>query len=137
MHHSENALSLLCYIKHSHSSYTCISDPLSHLQDQQATWSQSGVDVSKPAGYAICNGNMSRFFFFFVIYLFIYLFVLFYLFIFFSHTVLTLLCIHSSTVHYFPPLQFKKHDKQDQCVYKSSLFSVQFQLSSTNKQNTN
>ena len=30
----------------------------SHSRDQQANWGQSGVDVSKPAGYAVCDGNM-------------------------------------------------------------------------------
>ena len=37
----------------------------SHSRDQQGNWGQSGVDVSKPAGYAVCDGNMSSFFFFF------------------------------------------------------------------------
>ena len=31
----------------------------SHLRDKQGNWGQSGVDVSKPAGYAVCDGNMS------------------------------------------------------------------------------
>ena len=35
----------------------------SHLRDKQGNWGQSGVDVSKPAGYAVCDGNMSSFFF--------------------------------------------------------------------------
>ena len=35
----------------------------SHLRDKQANWGQSGVDVSKPAGYAVCDGNMSSSFF--------------------------------------------------------------------------
>ena len=33
----------------------------SHLRDKQWNWGQSGVDVSKPAGYAVCDGNMSSF----------------------------------------------------------------------------
>ena len=33
----------------------------SHLQDKQWNGGQSGVDVSKPAGYAVCDGNMSSF----------------------------------------------------------------------------
>ena len=33
----------------------------SHLWDKQANWGQSGVDVSKPAGYAVCDGNMSSY----------------------------------------------------------------------------
>ena len=32
----------------------------SHLRDKQGNWGQSGVDVSKPAGYAVCDGNMSN-----------------------------------------------------------------------------
>ena len=35
----------------------------SHLRDKQGNWGQSGVDVSKPAGYAVCDGNMSSSFF--------------------------------------------------------------------------
>ena len=35
----------------------------SHLRDKQGNWGHSGVDVSKPAGYAICDGNMSSFLF--------------------------------------------------------------------------
>ena len=31
----------------------------SHLRNKQGNWGQSGVDVSKPAGYAVCDGNMS------------------------------------------------------------------------------
>ena len=31
----------------------------SHLQNKQGNWGQSGVDVSQPAGYAVCDGNMS------------------------------------------------------------------------------
>ena len=31
----------------------------SPLRDQQGNWGQSGVDVLKPADYAVCNGNMS------------------------------------------------------------------------------
>ena len=38
----------------------------SHLRDKQGNWGQSGVDVSKPAGYAVCDGNMSSFSFFFL-----------------------------------------------------------------------
>ena len=34
----------------------------SHLRDKQGNVGQSGVDVSKPAGYAVCDGNMSSFF---------------------------------------------------------------------------
>ena len=41
--------------------YPLASDPLSHLRDQQATWGQSGVKVTKPAGYAVCDGNVSSF----------------------------------------------------------------------------
>ena len=36
----------------------------SHLRGKQGNWGQSGVDVSKPAGYAVCDGNMSSSFFF-------------------------------------------------------------------------
>ena len=39
--------------------YPLASDPLSHSLDQQATWGQSGVEVSKLAGYVVCDGNMS------------------------------------------------------------------------------
>ena len=39
----------------------------SHLLDQHGNCGQSGVDVSKPAGYAVCDGNMSSFFFFFLL----------------------------------------------------------------------
>ena len=31
----------------------------SHLRNKQGNWGQSGVDVLKPAGYAVCDGNMS------------------------------------------------------------------------------
>ena len=34
----------------------------SHLRDKQGNWGQSGVEVSKPAGYAVSDGNMSSFF---------------------------------------------------------------------------
>ena len=44
----------------------------SHLRDKQGNWGQSGVDVSKPAGYAVCDGNMSSFFFFFFLVLFFF-----------------------------------------------------------------
>ena len=37
----------------------------SHLRDKQGNVGQSGVDVSKPAGYAVCDGNMSSFVLFF------------------------------------------------------------------------
>ena len=37
--------------------YPLASNPLSHLRDQQATWGQSGVEVSKPAGYAVSDGS--------------------------------------------------------------------------------
>ena len=40
----------------------------SHLRNKQGNWGQSGVDVLKPAGYAVCDGNMSSF-----IYLFLFL----------------------------------------------------------------
>ena len=43
--------------------YPLASNPLS-MRDQQATWGQSGVEVSKPAGYAVCDGNVSSFGFF-------------------------------------------------------------------------
>ena len=33
----------------------------SHLWDQQGNWGQSGIDISKQAGYAVCDGNMSSF----------------------------------------------------------------------------
>ena len=33
----------------------------SHLQNKQGNWGQSGVDVSQPAGYAVCDGNMSSY----------------------------------------------------------------------------
>ena len=36
----------------------------SHLRDKQGNWGQSGVKVLKLAGYAVCDGNMSSFFFF-------------------------------------------------------------------------
>ena len=32
----------------------------SHLWDQQGNWGQSGVDISKQAGYSVCDGNMSK-----------------------------------------------------------------------------
>ena len=35
----------------------------SHLRDKHGNWGQSGVNVSKPAGYAVCDGNMSSSFF--------------------------------------------------------------------------
>ena len=35
----------------------------SHLRDKQGNWGQSGVKVLKPAGYAVCDGNMSSSFF--------------------------------------------------------------------------
>ena len=48
----------LCYQVYSCNSYTCIT-----FAGKQGNWGQSGVDVSKPAGYAVCDGNMSSFFF--------------------------------------------------------------------------
>ena len=39
----------------------------SHLRDKQGNVGQSGVDVSKPAGYAVCDGNMSSSYFSFSI----------------------------------------------------------------------
>ena len=39
--------------------YHVIHTLASHLRDQQGNWGQSGVDVSKPAGYAVCDGNIS------------------------------------------------------------------------------
>ena len=33
----------------------------SHLRDKQGNWGQSGVEVSKTAGYAVSDGNMSSF----------------------------------------------------------------------------
>ena len=33
----------------------------SHLWDKQGNWGQSGVDVSRSAGYAVCDGNMSSY----------------------------------------------------------------------------
>ena len=33
----------------------------SHLRDKQGNWGQSGVKVLKPAGYEVCDGNMSSF----------------------------------------------------------------------------
>ena len=63
----KQAITLPCYIAWSYMvnlTYPLASDPLSHLQDQQASWGQSGVEVSKPAGYAVCDGNVSSFFFF-------------------------------------------------------------------------
>ena len=62
----KTAITLPCYIAWSYMvtlTYPLASDPLSHLQDQQANWGQSGVEVSKPAGYAVCDGNVSSFFF--------------------------------------------------------------------------
>ena len=38
----------------------------SHLRNKQGNWGQSGVDVLKPAGYAVCDGNMSSFLSFFL-----------------------------------------------------------------------
>ena len=35
----------------------------SHLRNKQGNWGQSGVGVLKPAGYAVCDGNMSSFYF--------------------------------------------------------------------------
>ena len=51
---TKNALPLLCYQVYSCNSYTCIT-----FAGKQGNWGQSGVDVSKPAGYAVCDGNMS------------------------------------------------------------------------------
>ena len=51
----KTALPLLCYYKCIHVIHTLAS----HLRDKQGNWGQSGVDVSKPAGYAVCDGNMS------------------------------------------------------------------------------
>ena len=62
----KKAITLPCYIAWSYMvtlTYPLASDPLSHLQDQQANWGQSGVEVSKPAGYAVCDGNVSSFLF--------------------------------------------------------------------------
>ena len=33
----------------------------SHLRDKHGNWGQSGVKVLKPAGYAVCDGNMSSY----------------------------------------------------------------------------
>ena len=55
---TKNALPLLCYQVYSCNSYTCIT-----FAGKQGNWGQSGVDVSKPAGYAVCDGNMSSSFF--------------------------------------------------------------------------
>ena len=63
---TKNAITSPCYIAWSYMvtlTYPLASDPLSHLQDQQASWGQSGVEVSKPAGYAVCDGNVSSSFF--------------------------------------------------------------------------
>ena len=38
----------------------------SHLRNKQGNWGQSGVDVLKPAWYAVCDGNMSSSSFFFL-----------------------------------------------------------------------
>ena len=55
--------------------YPLASNPLSRLRDQQATWGQSGVEVSKPAGYAVCDGNVSSCFCFVLVFvLFVCLF---------------------------------------------------------------
>ena len=62
---TKNAITCPCCIVWSYLvnlTYSLASDPLSHLRDQQATWGQSGVQVSKPAGYAVSD-NMSSFFF--------------------------------------------------------------------------
>ena len=59
---TKNALPLLCYQVYSCNSYTCIT-----FAGKQGNWGQSGVDVSKPAGYAVCDGNMSSSFFFFLL----------------------------------------------------------------------
>ena len=53
---TKNALPLLCYQVYSCNSYTCIT-----FVGKQGNWGQSGVDVSKPAGYAVCDGNMSSY----------------------------------------------------------------------------
>ena len=59
---TKNALPLLCYQVYSCNSYTCIT-----FAGKQGNWGQSGVDVSKPAGYAVCDGNMSSSSFFFLL----------------------------------------------------------------------
>ena len=63
---TKNAITCPCYIAWLYMvTLICplASDPLSHLQNQQATWGQSGVEVSKPAGYAVSDGNVSSSFF--------------------------------------------------------------------------
>ena len=40
--------------KYIHVIHTLESD----LRNQLGNWGQSGVDVSKPAGYAVCDGNI-------------------------------------------------------------------------------
>ena len=40
----------------------------SHWRDKQGNGGQSGVDVSKPAGYAVCDGNMSSLYLFVLMY---------------------------------------------------------------------
>ena len=74
---TKNAITCPCYIALSYMvtlTYPLASDPLSHLRDQQATWGQSGVEVSKPAGYVAFDDNVSSCFCFC---LFFFLFVLF------------------------------------------------------------
>ena len=60
---TKNTLTGPCYIAWPYIvityTYPLALHPLSHLWGQQTTWGQSGVDVSKPAGYAVCDGNVS------------------------------------------------------------------------------
>ena len=73
----------------------------SHLRDKQGSWGQSGVDVSKPAGYAVCDGNMSSFILYFIcifcnlyfIYIFVDLFCLFICF-YFSNIIICIFFIY-------------------------------------------
>ena len=41
----------------------------SHLRDRQENWGLSGVNVSKPAGYAVCDGNVSNCYYYLRIFL--------------------------------------------------------------------
>ena len=61
---------LFYFTKYIHVIYTLAS----HLRDEQGNGGQSGVDVSKRAGYAVCDGNMSSLFCF-VLFCFVFLLI--------------------------------------------------------------
>ena len=54
----------------------------SHLRNKQGNWGQSGVDILKPAGYAVCDGNMSSCCCFLFVCLFVCVFVCLFVFVF-------------------------------------------------------